>query len=125
MIIFRRNKYFIRAAHLAIDAFIDMHDDQAAATILKPKKKTIVKKEGLETNTKRGAKKQLRDAAQLEKMEQPLEEALVFLNHLLKIGRHNNSYSDKGTVSRNFSFPIFYIDKTTTHWSLIKHPKYV
>jgi len=72
-----------------------MHDEQSSAvqnscssTQLKTKKKTTAKRE--EGETKR-IKKRLRDAEEVESMEKPLDEALVFLNHLVQIGKETDT----------------------------------
>ena len=85
----RRNKYFVKAAHLAIQEFTAMHEElQKTAVISSPvKRKTTCKSEKMAANSKR-AKKRLRDADELENIDKPLEEAVVFLNHLLKIGTY-------------------------------------
>ncbi len=43
-------------------------------------------------------KKRLRDPELVENMEKPLEEALVYLNHLLKIGGHCAKFKHCSTV---------------------------
>ena len=66
-----------------------MHDDRLTNEGQTRKAKTtaaVIKEDG---RTKTTAKKRLRDAAQVEHVEEPLDEAVLFLNHLLKIGTDN------------------------------------
>ena len=106
----RSNKFFIRAAHLIIEAYMAMHDDRLTNEGQTRKAKTtaaVIKEDG---RTKTTAKKQLRDAAQVEHVAEPLDEAVLFLNHLLKIGTDNgfvgavSTISDQPTKNPDFLF---------------------
>jgi hypothetical protein len=51
-------------------------------------------------------KKRLRDPEVVESMEKPLEEALVYLNHLLKIGEHCDKLQNCPRVFPLGPFPL-------------------
>ncbi len=63
-----------------------MHEERVANGNRPLRQKTLVTTKDGDSKTKTTVRKRLRDAAMLEQTEQPLNEALVHLNHLLKIG---------------------------------------
>ncbi len=76
-----------------------MHDAPISCSIAhaKPKKKTTA------TNAEdKKIKKRLRDPEVVENIEKPLEEALVYLNHLLKIGERCDKHKNGKIVPQEF-----------------------
>ena len=98
-----------------------MHDDRLANEGQTRKAKTtaaVIKEDG---RTKTTAKKRLRDAAQVEHVAEPLDEAVLFLNHLLKIGTDNGLVaafcrsSDERIASQKMPASFLDIIFSTTH----------
>jgi hypothetical protein len=66
-----------------------MHEEHHVSPISCSNAHAKSKKKTTATNAEdKKIKKRLRDPEVVESMEKPLEEALVYLNHLLKIGEH-------------------------------------
>ncbi len=96
---FRRNKYFIKGALLAIAEFIKMHEEHHVSAISCSNAHAKSKKKTTATNAEdKKIKKRLRDPEVVESMEKPLEEALVYLNHLLKIGEYCAKFKNCSTA---------------------------
>jgi hypothetical protein len=82
-----------------------MHEEHHVSPISCSNAHAKSKKKTTATNAEdKKIKKRLRDPEVVENMEKPLEEALVYLNHLLKIGEHCDIFKNCPT---SFTFGTF------------------
>jgi hypothetical protein len=86
-----------------------MHEEHHVSSISCSNAHAKSKKKTTATNVEdKKIKKRLRDPEVVESMDKPLEEALVYLNHLLKIGEH----CDK---PKNCSTGVFAFESYNVH----------